>query len=179
MTPEDIGELQKDDNYRTITAEFEKELERLQGLNPTCKLWVQYCRMVFIVEDFIHAEKSGDWQLHSDTIERMLPFFHATGHFPYAKSAQVYLEDMKALENHMSVSEYQKFTTEGYWTIRKSDIFFSGIFSDQTIEQTLMRLLKFEGGLFRRGVTESFAHQWIKSFMFNKDLIEGVEKFTS
>lgn len=70
--------------------------------------------MVFIVKDFIHAEKSGDWQLHLDIIERMLPFSYATEHFPYAKSAQVYLEDMKALENHMSASDYKKFTTEGY-----------------------------------------------------------------
>lgn len=44
MSPEDIEELQKDDYYRTITAEFEKELERIEGLNSTCKLWVQYCR---------------------------------------------------------------------------------------------------------------------------------------
>lgn len=109
----------------------------------------------------------------------MLPFFHTTGHFSYAKSAHVYLEDMKALEKHMSESEYKKFTTEGYWTIRRSDKFFSGIFTDQTIEQTLMRLLKFEGGLFRRGVTESVAHQWIQTFLFTKDLIEGVEKFTN
>lgn len=179
MSPEDIEELQKDDNYRTITAEFEKELERIEGLNSPCKLWVQYCRMAFIVKDFLYAEKSGDLQLHLDTIERMLPFFHTTGHFPYAKSAHVYLKDMKTLEKHMSESEYKIFTTEGYWTIRGSDKFFSGIFTDQTIEQTFMRLLKFEGGLFRRGVTESVAHQWIQTFFFTKDLIEGVEKFTN
>ena len=41
-----------------------------------------------------------------------------------------------------------------------------------------MRLLKFEGGLFRRGVTESVAYQWIRGFIFTKDIVEGMERFT-
>lgn len=41
-----------------------------------------------------------------------------------------------------------------------------------------MRLLKFEGGLFRRGVTESVACLWLFGFLFTKNLILGLEKFT-
>lgn len=134
--------------------------------------------MVFIVKDFLYAEKSGDWELHLKTIERMLPFFHATGHFRYAKSAQIYLSDLRALKTKMDSEECDKFTKNGFWIPRISDRFFSGIFTDQTIEQTLMRLMKSEGDLFRRGITESVAYQWVKDFIFTKDLIEGMEEFT-
>lgn len=41
-----------------------------------------------------------------------------------------------------------------------------------------MRLLKFEGGLFKRGVTESVAYQWVRDFIFTEDIIEGMEQFT-
>lgn len=177
--PNDLLELQADEIFTKVTNSLEKELEILERENATCKLWVQYCRMVFIVKDFIYAEKTGDWDLHLKTMERMIPFFHSTGHFHYAKSAQLYLEDMKNLETRMVPSEYLKFTKEGYWTVRRSDRFFSGIFTDQTIEQTLMRLLKFEGGLFRRGFTESVAYQWIRGYIFAKDIMEGMEKFTN
>ncbi|KAG8186082.1 hypothetical protein JTE90_027076 [Oedothorax gibbosus] len=56
----------------------------------------------------------------------------------------------------MEPIEFQKFTTEGYFTIRRSDKFWSGIWSDMTIEQTLMKNRKSSGGLTRgRGITDS------------------------
>ncbi|KAL7307868.1 hypothetical protein TKK_0000187 [Trichogramma kaykai] len=178
IEPADVQELTSDKTFIATTNSFEKEFDDIELLNPTCKLWIQYCRMVFIVNDFIYAEKCGDWELHLKTIERMIPFFHATGHFPYAKSAQIYYNDMKDLKDKMNDEEFHNFTTNGYWTSRRSDRFYSGIFTDQTIEQTLMRLCKLEGGLFKRGVTESVAYQWIRDFIFTKDIIQGMEKFT-
>lgn len=178
MRANNIDELLSDDIFKEVTAYFEEEFQFLEKQNPTCKLWVQYCQMVFIVKDFLYAEKSGDWEIHLQTIERMLPFFHATGHFSYAKFAQLYLSDMRALATKMDSEEYEKFTKNGFWTARRSDRFFSGIFTDQPIEQTLMRLLKFEEGLFKRRVTKSVAYQWVKDFIFTKDLIEGMDEFT-
>ena len=54
--------------------------------------------MVCLLEDFMYVEKSGDWKLHLQIVEHMIPFFCATGHFYYAKSTQVYLEDMTSLQ---------------------------------------------------------------------------------
>lgn len=80
-------------------------------------------RIVSVLKDFIAAERMGDWNLHLHTIERMIPYFHASGHFPYAKSAQLYLQDMQELPTKMDPEEFQKFT-EGYFTARRSDVFF-------------------------------------------------------
>lgn len=116
---------------------------------------------VLIIEDFVYAEKSGNWNLHVKTVEKMIPFFHATGHFPYAKSAQIYLQDCKDLPNLMDSEEYKVFTEKGYFTSRRVQQFFSDIYSDQTIEQTLMRKANMRGGLFKIGVTDSVAFQWL------------------
>ena len=112
--------------------------------------------MVTLMKQFIEAERMGCWQLHLDTIQKMLPYFHPSGHFNYAKSCHLYLQDMLHLEEDMDPLEYHDFTQRGFFTIRWSDKIWSGIWSDMTIEQTLMRSMKSLGGLTRgRGITDS------------------------
>jgi len=53
----------------------------------TSKLWLQYMEMVDILHLFIKAERTGDWMLHLKSLQEMLPFFAASGHNLYAKSA--------------------------------------------------------------------------------------------
>lgn len=119
----------------------------------------------------------GDWESHLNCIEIMIPFFHSAGHFNYAKSARLYLQDMKNLEETMDPIEYENFTKNGFFTARRSNVFYAGIFSDQTIEQTLMRAMSVEGGPFKRGATESVVFKWIKGILYTKDIFEGLEKF--
>ena len=69
--------------------------------------------MVYLLEDFMYVEKSVDWKLHLQIVEHMIPFFCATGHFHYAKSTQVYLEDMTSLQLKMDPSESKKFSELG------------------------------------------------------------------
>lgn len=76
----------------------------------------------------------------------------------------------------MDPVEYKKFTDDGFFTSRRSNIYWSGIFSDQTIEQTLMRAMSVEGGPFKQG-TESVVFKWIKGIIYTKDIIEGLERY--
>ena len=46
----------------------------------------------------------------------------------------------------MNTFEYEKFANDGFFTIRRSDKFWSGIWSDMTIEQVLMKSMKSQGG---------------------------------
>lgn len=83
----------------------------------------------------------------------MLPYFHTSGHFNYAKSAHIYLQEMQKINNSMN-EKFRKFINE-FFTIRRTDKFWSDIYSDMTIEQTLMKSMKVEGGLIERGITDS------------------------
>lgn len=74
----------------------------------------------------------------------------------YAKSKRLYLYQMKQLPHILSEEQFQKYTSEGYWTMRRSNRFLSGNFTDQTIEQVLMRMVKTRGGhAHGSGVTAS------------------------
>ena len=93
----------------------------------------------------------------------MLNLFAATGHINYAKSARFYLQLMQDLprEHHWL---HQCFINEGFHTVRRSNRFWAGLWTDLVIEQVMMRSIKSRGGLTRgRGLTDSVRHQWIYS----------------
>ena len=104
----------------------------------TGKLWVNYLIQVYYLKLFLFAERTCDWEIHLYCICKMIPMFHAAGHFAYAKAAQLYLQQMKSLQNIMTLPAYEKFAEKAYFATRRSNNFWSGNFSDQTIEQELM-----------------------------------------
>ena len=111
----------------TGLQKFREKLDELQNNGPTAKLWVQYFNMVTLVKKFVQAERSGDWQLHLQTIKGMLPYFHASGHYLYAKSCHLYLQDMSQLESKLTPQEYELFVSKGFFTIRRSDKFYRSV----------------------------------------------------
>ncbi|GBP62150.1 hypothetical protein EVAR_40600_1 [Eumeta japonica] len=144
---EHFGDNLHHEDLKTIKDKFIEHLTSIQKRGPTAKLWIQYWQMVLLVKDFIRAERSGNWELHLKCVERMLPYFHASGHFLYAKSAHLYLQDMRKLKDIINDDyEFTQFT-EGFFTIRRTHKFWSGVWTDMTIEQVLMRSMKTQGGL--------------------------------
>jgi len=92
----------------------------------------------------------------------MLPYFAASGHNLYTKSAYVYLQNMACLEDdHPDV--YHSFL-EGHHVIRRSNRYWAGLSTDLIIEQVLMRSVKSRGGLTRgRGMTGIQRLVWLLS----------------
>ena len=115
-----------------------------------------------IAKLFIAAERSSNWELHLYAVSKMLNIFAATGRGNYAKSARLYLQDMRDLEkSHQFL--YNEFMG-GKHTVKRSAKFWAGIWTDLTIEQTLMRFIKSRGGCTRgRGMTEAVRHLWALS----------------
>lgn len=141
--------------------QFNATLKNIQSRGPTAKLWVQYFQTVSIVKDFIRSERLGNWQGHLNAVKKMLPFFHASGHYLYAKSAHLYLQDMLKLQKNMDQQAFKKFT-DGFFTIRRNNKFNCGTWSDMVIEQSLMKSMKTEGGVSRgRSTQESVLSKWI------------------
>lgn len=84
---------------------------------------------------------------------------------------------MASLEESLSQDAYKKFTS-GVFTIRRTEKFWSGIWSDMTIEQTLMRSMKTSGGLTHgRGITPSTLAKWVKSTPVCEKVCTAVEDF--
>ena len=91
----------------------------------------------------------------------MLNLFAATGHLHYAKSARMYLQQMLDLPFKYP-NLHRQFVEHSYFTIRRSDRLWAGLWSDLVIEQVMMRSIKGRGSLTRgRDFSESTRLQWV------------------
>lgn len=67
--------------FQVLSAKYKTTLDAMEQKGPTSQLWIQYYKMTNLVKKFIQAERSGDWDLHLETVTKMLPLFHSAGHF--------------------------------------------------------------------------------------------------
>lgn len=173
------AEIDEDETLHEFQHLLTHHLEEAATQSRTGKLWVQYINQVLLMLNFIKAERTGNWKLHLHCVQEMIPHFHAAGHLPYAKSARLYVQQMNSIEEVMPPEEYTLFSDKGYFTIRRADEFWSGNFSDQTIEQYLMRMLKTSGGMTRgRGITDSTLTKWVHALPRCMPVCDALEKYT-
>lgn len=158
----------------------ECHIKNIESRGKTATLWVQYFFLVHLLRSFISAERSGNWYAHLECVEKMIPFFHSSGHFQYAKAAHLYLQDMYVLKKNKRPGEFKKFCDEGYFTIKRSSKFWCGTWSDMTIEQTLMRSMKTSGGLTSgRGFKSSVLIRWLLGTPIASAINDQVEKLAN
>ena len=162
--------VKQDQHPDTVDNEILQRFEQLlvHGLDRaatgsrTGKMWVQYVHQVLLMLKFITAERTGNWQLSLHCVEEMIPHFHAAGHFQYSKSGRLYLQQLNNLVHVMAPEQYTLFSDKGYFTIHRTNDFWSGNFSDHTIEQYFMRMLKTGGGMTHgRVITDSTLTTWV------------------
>ena len=108
-----VSDLYKGIHNKSLPVETVGESEELHKLNqcllqykallqeksPTAKVWLQYLEYVETLKLFIRAERTGNWNLHLNAVERMLNLFVASGHIHYAKCSRLYLQMMLELPN--------------------------------------------------------------------------------
>ncbi len=92
-----LDEICQNDTLIQLNTKITVLRNGLEG-NRTAKLWFQYMDMISILQQFIRAERTGSWKLHLTSLRKMLPYFAASGHNLYLKSAYTYLQNMQLLE---------------------------------------------------------------------------------
>lgn len=136
---------------------YEKEPEDMEALlmvlneaackSRTAKLWVEcLIQPVLIMLRYIRAEREGDWLLHLNCVEAMVPYFFAAGHQNYARYGLYYLRSMESMPDSV-----KKHFLQGEHVVHLSEGIYNGIWSDMAIESTLMRYGHGPGGII--GVT--------------------------
>ena len=86
-----------------------------------------------ILYNSLVAERIGNWILHLKSMNDMLPYFAASGHYLYAKSTYLHLQDMINLQySHPNV--FKSFF-DGLFVVRRYDRLWSGRATDLVIEQ--------------------------------------------
>ena len=90
---------------------LQKHSESVKISSRTAALWNQYMNMTDILRNFIRAERTGNWALHLQSIQDMLPYLAASGHNMYTKSAMLYLQQMSNLKAQHPIVQ-QRFDEE-------------------------------------------------------------------
>lgn len=128
-------------------------------------------------QEYIRAERLGDWEEHLYAVKNILPYFHAAGHFLYAKTAHLYLRDVLEIQNKMEKHALKKFI-DGVFTIRRSNKFNCGTWNDMVIEQSLMTLMKSEGEVAHgRSTQERVMSKWVHGMHALNTISEDIETF--
>lgn len=174
-----VDDMQDSEVLKKLFDAVTGRLNQYMSSGRTQKLWVQYLKMIAVITLFVRAERSGDWNLHIYSVQLMLPYLHASCHLNYARSAHVYLQVMLKLEETLTADELRKIVHNGYFTIRRSNKFWSGIWSDMTIEQVLMRSMKTSGGLTTgRGMSPATISRWVNTMPSTSKVTEAIEEFS-
>ena len=146
----------------------------LQDVSRTSKLWLQFTNFVSIIRMFIRAERTGNFQLHILSTEQMLPILAAAGHDKYTLAIVKYLKDIKNLCPCLE----EKYN-QGCFTVNRNDkLFWSGTFTDQIIEQTLMRSGKTQGGLINITHNDAARTKWLLSSHIVANYSEALRDLT-
>ena len=133
--------------------------------------------MIDILRKFIRAERTGNWELHLQSIQAKLPYMAASGHNSYTKSGMLYLQQMSNIPTQHP--DVQQHFSEGLHVIRRSNRLWAGLSSDLVIEQVLMRSLKTSGGLTRgRGMTENQRPLWLLSRPACAEVNQAMQELT-
>lgn len=160
--------------YTIILKKFNDKVEEIANSNhPTAQLWIQYFVMVTLVKKFLEAGRSSNWDMYLECIVQMLPIFHASGHNLYAKCAHLFVQNMKTLDREAHKNFIKNFT------IRRTDKFYCGMFTDQAIETTLMKNFKDpkKGLTHGRGTKDTDVAKWVLSMPYFVDIFEGCQEF--
>ena len=169
-----------DETVLLLTRELENVILATKQKGRTPTLWIQYYESVQIILQYIRAERTGNWDLHVHCVKMMNKYLHAAGHLQMAKSGHLYLQVMEDMSNTIPKEDLKLFKGNGYFTIRRTHKLWSGVWTDMTIEQVLMRAMKTSGGLTRgRGMTNSTISEWIHCTQLCIPLCEALEDFTS
>ena len=83
---------------KRIKDNLQKHSESVKMTSRTSALWVQYMNMIDILRKYNRAECTGNWALHLQAIQDILPYMAASGHKLYTKSAMAYLQRMSNLK---------------------------------------------------------------------------------
>lgn len=171
----DIDSVCNSDLLDDMNSKFSSEKKKMKT-SKTAAVWLLYMEMVEILTSFIKAERIGDWDLHLQSLCRMLPYFAAAGHNLYLKSAYVYLQQMHKLEK-TNKDVYDCFKA-GLHIVRRTDRLWGGLSTDLMIEQVLMRSVKTSGGLTRgKGMTETQRTQWPLSLPSCAEISKAIQDF--
>lgn len=125
---------------------------------PLFKYWTNVLKLIQLLRDHIRAGRLGDFNLHIETLKKVQPIFHVFDHTHYVRYSGVYLQDMMSLAD-TAPEIYENFQ-KGYFTVKRKDVPFTSVATDQALEQTINRAQKSSSGIIGSTKKKQFVAAW-------------------
>ena len=138
--------------------------------HPTGKLWVQnLIKPTLLIHQLMRAEREGDMHLQESSIEGLLPYFIAAGHYHYARYLTYNILDTR--QNVPAAARTE--LASGAFVFRHKPGVWNALSSDQFGEQTAVRIGK--GGPKGISLSPATVADWISSFPITAYISNNLE----
>ena len=125
------------------TAEIQGK-EEIQEKGELAQFLDQYLEQVDSLLQLVSACRQGDWEGYLAALDNQVKYFFAHNLLNYARLMPLHIAQMNALEKEDPTT--WEALTSGDFVVNKSDIPFTSLFTDQTLEQEIKKL-KRHGGI--------------------------------
>jgi len=118
----------------------------------------EYLNAVELALTHLYAERTGNWLLYVDALQRMIPYFFQAVRVNYFRWLSVHVYDLLRLEKtHPSI--YEQFCY-GRLVVNRTRNRFSAVSGDHALEQTLNKDVKCDGGLIGQTKNSKSRLRW-------------------
>ena len=148
-----------------------KQSVRDGHLGKTAQFWLSYMDIVWLILTLIKATKMNDLQLHLASLYSLCPILFAYDHTNYARYLPVYI--LTILNLNTTHPGAEDLLRNNGISVRRSSVPLSRNAVDITIEQTINRHAKSQGGII--GFSRNYAayYRWCVTRHYRTKLVEA------
>ena len=130
------------EDIQSYYTEHVQEKEK-QGVGELAQFLDQYLEQIDSLLQLISACRQGDWEGYLAALENQVKYFFSHDLLNYARLMPLHIAQMNSLEKEDPVT--WEALKSGDFVVNKSEILFTSLFTDQTLEQEIKGLKKHGG----------------------------------
>ena len=165
--------------FERIFDLFQVYYEKLRKTNGAMsEFWISYTTMVSILLDIIRASREGNFDLHLQSIEEIIPWCFAYDRTNYARYLPWYIQSMLELkESNPSAWEYLQ--NGGFSTQMSDNNTFGRVPIDQVIEETANKDTQTPGGTKGFSLRKNAVSRYHVTADFRKSCLRQLRQMVS
>ena len=151
-------ELLKEMDLADFLTEYEEFVRDGRRKSENFLYWDNFLRLFNLLRNLIRSDREGNWPLHLDTVQSLLPVFAVFDATNYLRWASLYLEDMRKLPE-ITPDVHEEFLQGGF-VVKRTAGHFKAIGVDMCLEQTINKSQKSAGGIIGATKLKKFVAEW-------------------
>lgn len=156
---EQCRELIRSEHMDSFMKDFDSYVQEQRNVDENFKYWDNFLVLLYSpLRSLIRADREGNWPLHIETVQTLLPIFGAFDASNYFRWCSLYLEDMRNLSN--ASPDIHEYFMHGGFVVKRTPGHFKAIGVDMCLEQTINKSQKSASGIIGATQKKKFIAEW-------------------